>query len=70
MLHTNFRGNRPAGSGEGFFEGFYHIWAWWPSWSCYQHHVSDFLISLYLKAFIQNLVQIGIVVSDKIQFEF
>ena len=26
--------------------------------------------SLYLKAFIQNLVQIGRVVSEKIQFEF
>ena len=28
------------------------------------------LISLYLKAFIQNLVQIGTVVSEKIQFDF
>ena len=27
-------------------------------------------ISLYLKAFIKNLVQIGKVVSEKIQFEF
>ena len=27
-------------------------------------------ISLYLKAFIQTLVQIGTVVSEKIQFEF
>ena len=76
MLHTKFRGNRPAGSGEEDFlrvftiygrgghlghvtsimssdatyqvswkspcrfwrrrilKGFYHIWAWWPSWSC------------------------------------
>ena len=31
--------------------------------------VEDF-IYLYLKAFIQNLVQKGIVVSEKIQFEF
>ena len=31
MLHTKFRENRPAGSGE---EDFYHIWAWRPSWSC------------------------------------
>ena len=29
-----------------------------------------FFISLYLKAFIQNLVQIGSVVSEKIRFEF
>ena len=21
---------------------FYHIWAWWPSWSCDQHHVHGF----------------------------
>ena len=27
-------------------------------------------MSLYLKALVQNLVQIGIVVSEKIQFEF
>ena len=31
MLHTTFRGNRPAGSGE---EDFYHTWVWSPSWSC------------------------------------
>ena len=33
--------------------------------SCHQ-----ILISLYLEAFIQNLVQIGKVVSEKIRFEF
>ena len=33
--------------------------------SCHQ-----IFISLYLKAFIQNLVQNGTVVSEKIQFEF
>ena len=33
--------------------------------SCHQ-----IFISLYLKAFIPNLVQIGTVVSEKIQFEF
>ena len=33
--------------------------------SCHQIY-----ISLYLKAFIQNLVQIGTVVSEKIQFDF
>ena len=32
---------------------------------CYQ-----IFISLYLKAFIKNLVQIGKVVSEKIRFEF
>ena len=33
MLHTKFRENRPAGSGEDI-SAFYHIWAWRPSWSC------------------------------------
>ena len=36
MLHTKFGGNRPAGCGEDFLSGFYHIWAWRPSWSCDQ----------------------------------
>ena len=53
-----------------YLKGFYYIWAWRPSWSCDQHHVIKILISLYLKAFIQNLVQNGIVVSEKIQFDF
>ena len=43
MIHTKFRGNRPSGLGEeDFFKGFYHIWAWRPSWSCDQHHVIRF----------------------------
>ena len=50
--------------------GFYHIGAWRPSWSCDQHPVIRFFIFLYLKAFMQRLVQIGTVVSEKIQFEF
>ena len=55
---------------EKIFKGFYHIWAWRPSWSCDQHHSIRFFIALYLKAFIQNLVQIGTAVSEKIGFEF
>ena len=63
MLHTKFYGNRPAGSGEKIFEGFLPymgmvaILVVWPA-SCHQ-----IFISLYLKTFIQNLVQIGTVVS-------
>ena len=53
-----------------FLTGFYHIRAWRLSWSCDQVHVIRFSISLYLKAFIQSLVQIGTVVSEKIQFKF
>ena len=71
MLHTKFRGNRPVGSGEktiskGFlpYMGKAAILVMLPA-SC--HYI---FISLYLKAFIQNLVQIGKVVSEKIRFEF
>ena len=49
MLHTMFRGNQPAGSGEDDFEGFYHIWALLPSWSCDQHHVMKFSFPCTLK---------------------
>ena len=42
MLHTKFCGNQSAGSGEEDFKGFYHIWAWRPSWLCDQHHVLRF----------------------------
>ena len=70
MLHTKFHGNRPAGSGEKDF---------WRVFTIYGHgshhgHVTSIMssdvISLYLKAFIQSLVQIDTVVSEKILFEF
>ena len=70
MLHTKFRGNPPAGSGEEEFKGFLPcmgmaaILVMCPA-SCHQ-----IFISLNLKAFIKNLVQIGTVVSEKIRFEF
>ena len=70
MLHTKFRGNRPACSGEEDFKGFLPyvgmaaVLVMGPA-LCHQ-----IFISLYLKAFIQNLVQIGKVVSEKIRFEF
>ena len=70
MLNTKFRGNRPAGSTDEDFRRIFTIYGR----VGHLGHVtsimlSDF-ISLYLKAFIQNLVQIGTVVSEKIQFEF
>ena len=41
MLHTKSQGHRPSGSGEeDFLRGFYHIWAWRPSWSCDQDHLN------------------------------
>ena len=45
MLHTKFLGNRPAGSGEDFLR-FYHIWVWWPSWSCDLDHLYKHSFSL------------------------
>ena len=40
MMHTKIQGHRPFGSREEDFLGFYHIWAWGPSWSCDQDHLS------------------------------
>ena len=34
MVHTKFRENRPAGSGEEDFEGFLPYMGVAPSWSC------------------------------------
>ena len=70
MLHTKFRGNRPAGSGEEVFKGYLPYMGMVAilvmcSASCHQ-----IFISLYLKAFIQSLVQINTVFSEKIRFEF
>ena len=70
MLHTKFRGNRPVGSGEESFKEFLPyvsmaaILVMGPT-SCHQ-----IFISLYLKAFIKNLVQIGKLVFEKNRFEF
>ena len=68
MLHTKFRGNRPAGSREDFLKSFYHIWAW-PSWSCDQHLSSHFHF-LVLESFHTKFVSDNTIVSEKIRFEF
>ena len=60
MLHTKFRGNRPAGSGVEDFED--HL-----------GHVTSIMSAdfhfLVPESFHKNLVQIGTVVSEKIRFE-
>ena len=70
MLHTKFRGNRPAGSGE---ENFYN------SFTIYGHgghlgHVTSIMSSdfhfLVPDSFHKKFVQISKVVSEKIRFEF
>ena len=43
MLYTKLQQHRPIGSVAEVFYGFYHIWAWWPSWSCDQNHLSKLL---------------------------
>ena len=69
MLHTKFRENRHASSGEDFWRGF----------TIYGHgghlgHVTRITLTnfhvLVPVSFIQNLVQNGPVVSEKIRFEF
>ena len=70
MLHTRFRGIRlpvlEKKISKGFlpYMGMAAILVMRPA-SCHQ-----IFISLYLKAFIQSLVQMGTVVSEKIQFKF
>ena len=64
MLHTKFRENRPAGSGEEDFEGFYHIWAWRPPRCREQNIVPPTQGGSTL-----NLALIGPAVSEKKMFE-
>ena len=68
MLHTKFLGNQPAVSGEEDFLRVFTIYGR----GDHLGHVTSIMSSdfHYLKAFIQNLVQVGTVVSEKIQFEF
>ena len=61
MLHTKFRGNQPAGSGEEDFCMVFYVSAIFVMWPASCHQI---FIFLYLKAFIQNFVQIGTVVSE------
>ena len=68
MLHTKFRGNPPASSRD-----FLRVFTIYGRGGHVCHVTSimyQIFISLYLKAFIQSLVKIGTVVSEKIQFEF
>ena len=67
VLHTKVHGNRSTGPKEDF-KTFYHIWARKPS-----GHMTNIILtfvfnSLYLKAYIQNFVKKGQVVSEKNKF--
>ena len=54
-MPTKSQGHRPFGSREDFFFTFLHIWAWRPSWSCDQDHLSKLsfphTIELYFSFF-------------------
>ena len=70
MLHTRFRGNRPADSGEEDFQRVFTIYGH----GGHLGHVTSIMSSdchfLVSESFHKNLVQIGKVVSEKIRFEF
>ena len=70
MLHTKFHENLPAGSGEEDFLRVFTIYGHGGHLAHVTGIMSSDFISLYLKACIQNRVQIGKVVSEKIRFEF
>ena len=70
MLHTKFRGNRPAGSGEEDFLRVFTIYGRGGHLGHVTNIMSSDFHSMYLKAFVKNLVQIVTVVSEKTQFEF
>ena len=50
MPHTNFQGHRPFCSREDDFLGFYHIWAWRPSWSGDLDHLIKLSLSHPMEA--------------------
>ena len=70
MLHTKFRGNWPAGSGE---EDFLRVFTIYGRGSHLGHVTSIMLINFHFlvpESFHAKLVQNGSVVSEKILFEF
>ena len=70
MLHTKFHGNRPAGSKEEDFKGDFTIYGRGGHLGHVTSNMSSNFHFLYLKAFLQNFIQNGTVVFEKIRFEF
>ena len=50
MIHTKFCGNRLASFGVEDFKGFYHIWAWRPSWLCEPDAANKFSFTIPIEA--------------------
>ena len=66
MLHTKFQGHRHFGSrDEDFQKGFYHIWAWWPSWSCDLDHLNILLFAHPKEAPHEILLQSAVIEEKK-----
>ena len=58
MLHTNPRS--PAfWFWRRFLKGFYHIWAWQPSWSCDQNILYKFWLTYHKESLHEIWVQLG-----------
>ena len=70
MLHAKFQDHRTSGSGEEDFRRFLPYMGVVATLVVRPASCHQIFIALYLKAFIQSLVQICTVVSEKIQFEF
>ena len=65
MLHAKFQDHRISGSGEEDFKGFYHIWAWRPSWSCDLDHLYKLSFPLPKEAPHKIWLMIGQEVSEE-----
>ena len=70
MFQAMFQDHRTSGSGEEDFQRFLPYTDLAASLVIGPASCHQIFISLYLKAFIQSLFQIGTVVSENIQFEF
>ena len=68
MQQANFRGNLPAGSGEKNFKGFLQYTAMAAIMVIRPASYYQILISMYLKAYIQNLAKNDPAVSVKSMF--
>ena len=53
-----------------FLKGFYHIWSWWPSWSCDPHVANKLTFPIPIHGgSTRNLTLIGLAVSEEKIYE-
>ena len=70
MLHTKFRGNLLAGSGEEDFKRVFTIYGHGGHLGYVTSSMSSDFPFLVPESFHKKLVQIGTVISEKIRFDF